>query len=225
MNPAEHSHGCPLCGVLQSEPFHRDRRRAYYRCPVCRLVFVPPVDHLSPEDEKAEYDRHQNRPDDPAYRRFLNRLARPLQQHLAPGSHGLDFGSGPGPTLARMLTEAGHEVALYDPFYADQPAVLARRYDFITASEVVEHLHHPGRELDRLYRLLKPGGILGIMTKRVIDRERFSRWHYINDPTHVCFFSRETFVWLAARWRARVDFVDRDVIIIIKPFEREPEDI
>jgi 2-polyprenyl-3-methyl-5-hydroxy-6-metoxy-1,4-benzoquinol methylase len=169
------------------------------------------------EAEKAEYDRHQNRPNDPAYRQFLHRLAAPLQARLAPGSQGLDFGSGPGPTLALMLTEAGHEVALYDPFYAHRPAVLNGRYDFITASEVVEHLHHPGRELNRLYRLLKPGGLLGIMTKRVIDHERFIHWHYINDPTHVCFFSRETFAWLTARWRARVDFVDRDVIIFVKP--------
>ncbi len=224
MIPAGHNLGCPLCGSLQSEPFHRDRRRAYFRCTICRLVFVPPVYHLSAEEEKAEYDRHQNRPDDPAYRRFLNRLARPLQARLAPGSRGLDFGSGPGPTLALMLREAGHTMALYDPFYAHRPALLTRRYDFITASEVVEHLHHPGRELNRLYHLLKPGGLLGIMTKRVIDRERFRRWHYINDPTHVAFFCRETFAWLAARWRARVDFVDRDVIIILKPSAHRPKD-
>jgi SAM-dependent methyltransferase len=144
-------------------------------------------------------------------------LSLPLLARLTPGSRGLDFGSGPGPALARMLTEAGHDVALYDPFYAPRRAVLTGRYDFITATEVVEHLHRPGPELDRLYRLLNPGGLLGIMTKRVIDRERFARWHYINDPTHVCFFSGATFDWLAARWQARLDFVDRDVIIIIKP--------
>ncbi len=217
MTTADRNHDCPLCGGLQPEPFHRDQRRAYYRCAVCRLVFVPPVYHFSPEDEKAEYDRHQNQPDDPAYRRFLNRLAGPLQTRLAPGSRGLDFGSGPGPALGPMLAEAGHRVALYDPIYACQPAVLAGRYDFITASEVVEHLRRPGRELDRLFRLLKPGGLLGIMTKRVIDRKRFTGWHYINDPTHVCFFSRAAFIWLAARWRAAVDFADRDVVIIAKP--------
>jgi hypothetical protein len=184
---------------------------------------VPPASHLARRAEKAEYDRHQNHPDDPGYRRFLARLVLPLQARLAPGSRGLDFGAGPGPALAHMLTEAGHEVNLYDPFYANRPAALTRQYDFITASEVVEHLRHPGLELDRLYGLLKPGGLLGIMTKRVIDRERFARWHYKNDPTHVCFFSRETFAWLAARWGARVDFVDRDVIIIVKPWKRRPE--
>lgn len=217
MNPSDNIQGCPLCGGLNVNLFHQDRRREYFRCRICGLVFVPPVYHLSREAEKAEYDRHQNHPDDPGYRRFLNRLVLPLQMRLAPESKGLDFGSGPGPTLAPMLAEAGHNVALYDPFYALNPAALDARYDFITASEVVEHLHYPGPVLDRLYRLLTPGGLLGIMTKRVIDRERFAGWHYINDPTHVCFFSRNTFAWLATRWRARLDIVDRDVIIIKKP--------
>lgn len=217
MESNDETPGCPLCRSLQADAFHRDRQRDYYRCQICRLVFVPPKHYIRREEEKAEYDRHQNRPDDPGYRQFLSRLFIPLQERLAPGSQGLDFGSGPGPTLSVMLTEAGHDVALYDPFYAHHPDVLTRRYDFVTASEVVEHLHHPGLELDRLYGLLKPGGLLGIMTKQVIDHTRFANWHYINDPTHVCFFSNATFAWLTGRWGARLDFVTRDVIIIRKP--------
>ncbi len=207
----------PLCRSRSADAYHQDRHRHYFQCRCCHLRFVPPRFQLSREAEKAEYDRHQNRPDDPGYRQFLSRLVRPLQARLARGSRGLDFGAGPGPALADMLREAGHDVAIYDPFYAADTTVLDARYDFITASEVVEHLRRPGPELDRLYRLLKPGGLLGIMTKRVIDRERFARWHYIRDPTHVCFFSRATFTWLAARWGARLDICDRDVIIFAKP--------
>ena len=208
--------GCPLCSRRATAPFHQDRRRSYWRCRICRLVFVPPSNHLSRKAEKAAYDRHQNRPDDPAYRQFLNRLFKPLQARLAPGSQGLDFGSGPGPVLAAMLTEVGHAVNLYDPFYAPTRSVLNAPYDFITATEVVEHLRQPGPELDRLYRLLKPDGILGIMTKRVINREKFARWHYIRDPTHINFFSRATFQWLASRWNARLDFYERDVCLITR---------
>jgi 2-polyprenyl-3-methyl-5-hydroxy-6-metoxy-1,4-benzoquinol methylase len=187
-------------------------------------VFVPPRYYLSRQEEKTEYDRHQNRPDDPGYRQFLSRLFRPLQERLLPGSQGLDFGSGPGPTLSEMLTEAGHDVALYDPYYAQDPAVLTRRYDFITASEVVEHLHQPGPQLDRLYRLLRPCGLLGIMTKRVLDRAKFAGWHYKNDPTHVCFFSEATFVWLARKWNAHLDIVAPDVVLIRKPPRRDEDD-
>jgi SAM-dependent methyltransferase len=115
-----------------------------------------------------------------------------------------------------MFAEAGHTMAIYDPFYADNTAVLADCYDFITASEVVEHLRQPGEELERLFGLLKPGGILGIMTKLVLDRAAFSHWHYKRDPTHICFFSRATFAWLARRWQADMDMVAKDVVFFQK---------
>lgn len=139
-----------------------------------------------------------------------------MQERLAPGSHGLDFGSGPGPTLSVMFEEVGHPMATYDCFYAVKPWVLEKQYDFITASEVLEHLYNPDMELDRLWTLLKPGGFLGVMTRLVEDLETFDGWWYKNDPTHVCFFSRSTFEWLAARWQASLFFFDEDVMLFEK---------
>lgn len=207
---------CPLC-TGNATDFYRDRRRPYHRCEDCRLVFVPPDCYLDAGDEKAEYDLHRNQVDDPGYRRFLSRLAAPLLDRLPPLSEGLDFGCGPGPALAAMLEEAGHRVALFDLFYRADASVWQARYDFITATEVVEHLHHPGEELQRLWRHLRPGGWLGIMTKLVRDREAFAGWHYKNDPTHVCFFSRETWQWWAARQGTVPEFVADDALLLRKP--------
>lgn len=206
---------CPLCRISEGTPFHQDSRD-YFRCPICLLVFVLPDAFLSPGDEKAEYDTHQNSSSDPRYRRFLSRLFLPLSLRLSPGSSGFDFGSGPGPTLSVMFEEAGHSMEIYDPFYAPDIAPLQKQYDFITASEVAEHLHHPRRELERLWSCLKPNGSLGIMTKRVIDREAFSRWHYKDDLTHVCFYSIETFQWLAAHWDATLTVPENDVVLFMK---------
>ena len=177
---------------------------------------MPPAQHLSHCDEKVEYDLHRNNPDDPGYRNFLSRLYKPMHSRLNPQSRGLDFGSGPGPTLSLMFAEAGYEMEIYDPFYADRPAVLEKQYDFITASEVVEHLRDPAGELHRLWSCLRKDGILGIMTKLVIDREAFAGWHYKNDRTHIGFFSRFTFNWLANGWRAELQFIDKDVILLSK---------
>jgi SAM-dependent methyltransferase len=208
---------CPLCAAAGATPFHADRRRRYLRCETCSLVFVPPAFYLSRQAERAEYDLHRNAIDDPGYRTFLSRLAEPLLARLAPASRGLDFGCGPGPALAHMLREAGHEVALYDSFYVPVPDVLDGRYDFICATEVVEHLHAPGRELARLWSLLAPGGWLGVMTKLVRDRTAFSRWHYKNDPTHVCFFSERTWQWWAQSQGAALEIVGADVILLGRP--------
>lgn len=207
---------CPLCRTAGGEVFFRDARRDYFRCSRCLLVFVPPTQFLTEAEEKAEYDLHRNSPEDLGYRRFLGRIFTPMKERLSPQSFGLDFGSGPGPTLSVMFGEAGHNMAIYDPFYAPGPSVFSVAYDFITATEVVEHLHHPGRELDRLWSILRPGGWLGVMTKLVIDREKFAGWHYRNDPTHICFFSAQTFKWLADCWHADLSFFGKDVILLHK---------
>lgn len=205
---------CPLCDGLETGPFHEDRRRPYLRCRVCALVFVPPAYYLARDAERAEYDLHRNRVDDSGYRTFLSRLALPLAARLAPGASGLDFGCGPAPALACMLREAGYSVALYDSFYLPDTGALRDSYDFICATEVVEHLHRPGVELARLWTLLKPGGWLGLMTKLVLDRSAFAGWHYKNDPTHVCFFSERTWQWWAQQQGASLQIIGADVILL-----------
>ena len=210
-------HGlCPLCREGAKDECLHDHRRNFLVCGHCHLVFVPSTQFLSETEEKAAYDHHQNSPTDPDYRQFLNRLFRPLKDRLAPNSHGLDFGSGPGPTLSLMLEEIVHTVTLYDHFYAHNPAALLQPYDFITATEVVEHLHDPARILWHLWTLLKPGGDLGLMTKLVRDQNAFANWHYKNDLTHVCFFSKATFEWLAEQWQAELEFFHNDVILFSK---------
>jgi len=210
------NHNCPLCREDRNENFYQDQRRKFLVCDHCHLVFVPPEQYLSEADEKSAYDHHQNSPTDPGYRRFLSRLFLPLQDRLVPQSHGLDFGSGPGPTLSIMFEEMGHTVTIYDYFYARNPVALQQTYDFITATEVVEHLHDPATILPQLWTLLNAGGYLGLMTKLVRDQKAFATWHYKNDLTHVCFFSKATFEWLADQWQAELEFFHSDVMVFHK---------
>ena len=128
---------CPLCQTRDGDVYFEDSQRHYLQCPTCNLVFVPSRYHLSGDAEKQRYDLHQNSSDDSAYRRFLSRIFLPVRARLSPNSHGLDFGSGPGPTLSKMFEEAGHSMAIYDPYYAKDESVWERRYDFITASDLI----------------------------------------------------------------------------------------
>ena len=215
---------CPLCHSLSIVNYCSDKRRDYYQCEQCRLVFVPPCQHLSWEEEKAHYDLHQNSPEDQGYRQFLSRLANPLKAVLIPGARGLDFGSGPGPALSVMLEEAGFDMAIYDIFYANNMSVLQSEYDFVATTEVVEHLSAPGKVLESLYSMIRPGGYLGAMTKMVLDQTAFSSWHYKNDQTHISFYSRETFNYLAQTWGASVEYPDSDVVLIKKPQQINPDE-
>ncbi len=200
--------------------WHRVERAAgvrdYLHCADCALVFVPAQFHLDAAAEKAVYDLHHNDPADAGYRRFLSRLTQPLLQRLPPQSRGLDFGCGPGPALAQMLSESGHSVALYDKFYFPDATVLQGEYDFVCATEVLEHLADPRAVLQQLFGILRSGGWLAIMTKRVRDQAAFARWHYINDPTHIIFFSDATFQWIGNHWNARVEVLGADVVLLQK---------
>lgn len=192
----------------------------YLHCPECDLRFMDAA-HLPEETaEKAHYDLHQNDLEDPRYRDFLNRLAAPLLAALAghePPPRVLDFGAGPGPLLARMLTEAGCATAIYDPFYAPDAAVLTRSYDAVTATEVVEHFHQPGVMFDRLHDLLAPRGVLAIMTSVVTTETDFATWHYRRDPTHVAFYSPASLAYIASRYGYTMARPHPNVVIFRKP--------
>lgn len=166
----------------------------------------------TPSDEKARYETHENDPSDEGYRGFLSRLADPLVEVLPSGAAGLDYGSGPGPTLSVMLEERGHPMAIYDAFFAPDEGVFDRSYDFITCSETVEHFFRPREEFERLYGLLRPGGWLGVMTRFVPDRD-FETWWYVRDETHVCFYRTETMKWIAEQFEWTLHLPAEDVAL------------
>lgn len=208
---------CPVCETPESRAFLAVGGRHYRRCERCHCTFLQPDQRPSAEAELAEYRRHHNDEQDPGYRRHLAQLGSPLLQRLAPARTGLDYGCGPGPALAGMLREAGHTVALYDPFFQPDAGVLAQHYDFITCTEVVEHFHHPADEFRRLNRLLRPGGWLGLMTRFQTDDTRFAQWHYRRDPTHVVFYREATLRWLADHHGWACEIPAPHVALMYKP--------
>jgi SAM-dependent methyltransferase len=192
---------CPLCLRADPRPVGTGDGRLYGDCRACGLIHLHPAHHPTPEAERAHYRTHENDPGDPGYREFLSRLADPLLERLDPGAEGLDYGAGPGPTLSVMLAERGHPTAIYDPFFHPDRAVLDRSYEFVTCSETAEHFHRPREELARLCSLLRPGGILAVMTVMYPGAEPaggdFEGWWYRRDPTHVSFYRPRTFEWIA----------------------------
>lgn len=207
---------CPVCEASAARLFLRVDTRDYWRCRACQSTFLDPAQLPDPDAERAQYQLHHNKPGDEGYRRFLGRLATPLLERLPPVRHSLDYGCGPGPALAAMLREAGHLVALYDPFFFDDLTVLTESYDFITCTEVAEHFHRPAEEFRRLNSLLRPGGLLAVMTSFQTDDARFVNWHYRRDPTHVVFYREATFHHLAGQYGWTCEIPGQHVVLLRK---------
>lgn len=208
---------CPLCKEPETSFVLSDAIHTYYECPECRIVFADPGGFLKPADEKSRYDTHQNDPGDNGYLKFLNQLAIPVQNHLRTGAVGLDYGSGPGPAMDLLFKKGGWEMENYDPFYDKRPELLSKTYDFITCSETAEHFYHPIREFTNLWSMLRPGGILGIMTLILTETVDFESWHYRRDDTHVVFYRPESFIWLAGLFGAACEIHSDRVILLKKP--------
>jgi SAM-dependent methyltransferase len=196
--------------------------RRYLECAVCRLIHVPPAHWLDAAAERAHYLTHENDPDDPRYRAFLARVAVPLASRLPAVVEGLDYGAGPGPTLALMMAEQGFPTTSYDPHFAENPGSLLRSYDFVTCTEVVEHFQAPGDEFERLDRLLRPGGWLAIMTEMVREDRPFETWRYARDPTHLSFYRPQTMAWIAARFGWAREHPHPNVVFFRQRATRQP---
>ena len=208
---------CPLCRSEPVREFLVVDSKIYWRCDICHMTFLSSKSYLSPEDELARYLLHENSPDDCRYREFLGRLTAHLIPKLQPGAKGLDFGSGPGPTLSVMLEEMGFSVDLYDPYFAPNTAPLERTYDFVTCTETVEHFYKPAKEFNRFNQLLRRGGWLGIMTEMLTSDEDFANWWYHQEPTHVCFYKQETMEWIATQYGWSVEYPRQNVTLFCKP--------
>lgn len=206
---------CPLCSCFFAEVVHRDGPRVYYDCSLCRLRYLDPAARLTPEEEKARYLHHENDVRDPGYRDFLRPLFDQINEQAKPTSSGLDYGAGTGPALAEMLKESGHEVALYDPYFHPGTDPLRRQYDFVACSETAEHFREPGEEFGRLKGLLKPGGLLAVMTLLWDEETDFASWHYRLDPTHIAFYKRETFRWITDHFQfSYLEFHEPRVVLL-----------
>ena len=207
---------CPLCHCDENTLYCQHDTGEYRLCAKCSLVFVLPSAHLDEEDEKGRYDLHTNSPDDPQYRKYLSKVLNPVVERIETGAFGLDFGSGPGPTLSMMFEENGYTMNIYDHFYARDEEVLKQRYDFITSTEVIEHLYDPKTVMDKLWDMLDKKGLLCLLTQAYPEKEAFAKWYYKNDPTHVCFFSVKTMQYLEKKWNARLEFIGKDIFIFTK---------
>ena len=208
---------CRVCGAAGVRDFMNIDGMRYLRCDACEATLLSSAHWLEAGTEHAFYLTHRNDAGDAGYRAFMARLVEPLQSRIRPGSLGLDYGCGQDSAPAAMLNELGHRVITYDPMFAPDASALARRYAFVTCTEVIEHFHRPAEEFARLDRLLEPGGWLALMTCFQTDDARFAAWHYRRDPTHVVFYREHTLRRLADIHGWHCEIPGKDVALMRKP--------
>lgn len=204
---------CPLCSG-SSQTYYLHKEREFLQCSLCLSVFLNPKDYLSVEEEFKHYNFHNNDPEDVRYQNFLSPVTNRILADFGKEHEGLDFGSGSGSPIVKILSENGYNISQFDLFYHNHPEVLTNQYDYIACTETAEHFKHPHTEFKQLRSLLKPGGKLYIMTDRFDPNRDFGTWFYKTDPTHVFLYSDKSFTWLLQEFEFKsVEYIPRVVML------------
>lgn len=192
-----------------------------YRCPHCNFGFVgnPSTDYEqiytldyysgNGADPLVDYVNELHNPQG-ALRQYEWRGITSVVSRLKPiteQTRWLDFGCGNG-GLVRWVKE--RYSCNIQGFEEGEIADLARTfnisilrldelnresncYDIITAIEVLEHVDDPIGVLQRIFALLKPGGIFFYTTGNATRwRDRLTDWGYVIPEIHISFYEPET---------------------------------
>ena len=209
---------CPLCGQDQGSREFMIKGHTLIECRSCGLLYVR--DRMCEDELHRFYGEHYfSSPDElnhgysdygemgkdreKTFSRYLRRILPFLQGR----EQVLDIGCGYGYFLnaaeGHFRRLAGIDVSrealgkvnpafeircgefhseLYPPDFAD----------LVMMSDFVEHLYHPVGFLTEVHKVLRPGGLLCLITpncKSLFSRVSGTRWVSFKLPEHVCYYS------------------------------------
>jgi SAM-dependent methyltransferase len=192
----------------------------FHECPNCEFIFKDSSIYPSYEDEKKQYDYHQNDEDNMGYVNYLNDFIQSAVFPFIKNGRILDFGSGPNPVLSKLLkNQYGYQVDIFDYYYHHDLDYKNQTYDMITSTEVIEHLRNPIIHFNQFYDLLNPKGYLSLMTLfHPKNQDLFFKWFYIRDITHVSFYTVKTIEVIAEKTGFDVVYTNhhRHIVLIKK---------
>ena len=192
---------CKICQSSTSVIKDVKKELNYYRCSSCGFVYLDDTQRVDEAREKKQYDQHNNSLENEGYvQMFEEFIDLSIAPYLANIQTALDFGSGPTPVFSELLRRRGLEVDIYDLFYAPQKVYESKSYDLISSTEVFEHLSKPLEVLELLSKHLNPQGYIVLMTKfPPKEDDAFLNWWYRRDPTHISFFTPQSFELMAEK--------------------------
>ena len=209
---------CLICSNKTEEFLDEKSNIRYFECKKCNFMMKSKDSFVDFNEQKKRYDLHQNSEDNLEYREYFNRFIDFILPSIEKPKSALDFGCGATSLLSKILEEKNINCNFYDPIYYPDN-LYDKSYDLIVSIEVFEHLHNPRETFKTLVDKLNPNGYLAIQTAFYPkDRDKFLKWYYKLDPTHIIFFSPKTFEKLAKEFELEVIKYDKKQMILMRKF-------
>ncbi|MEV5961606.1 class I SAM-dependent methyltransferase [Kribbella sp. NPDC051952] len=240
---------CILCG--ETGAFRPRGAKGGYsieECPACGLVQLVPTptaetlralyegDTYFDGEAGTGYSEYEDQEQE--YLATFREDVRRIRQYI-PSGRILEVGCGYGYFLQAAL-DAGYDAygidlspaavkwaAMRHPgrvfrgLLEEVPEIQDQQYDVIFGSHLIEHLTDPGDLLATASRLLKPGGLMVLVTpniKSLLSRVSGSRWVSFKIPEHVSYYDPGTITTLLNRNGYTVRTVDSAYQYYALPF-------
>ncbi len=210
---------CPICNSKKTEKFWAMKGYRLAKCLKCKVVW----DYYPPQNSTAIYDKSYFVNDNPKggyanyfegmrinRRTFSDRLQK-IEKRIGRKGKLLDVGCALGDCLVEAkrlgwVGAAGIEISDYGYNTAIKRGVKVKKgmldgrfknnsYDVVSYQDVIEHIPDPIGELKKVYRVLKPGGFIFLVTPNIggIWSNLLSQFWYHYKPTeHLVYFSHSS---------------------------------
>lgn len=211
---------CPICGNTKKRKYWAMPGYRLARCAKCEMVwdYFPP-DNLLPQYDKSYFNNDNSKGGYANYfegmrinrKTFYERLNK-IEKKLGRKGRLLDIGCALGDCLREAkklgwVDARGLEVSKYAYNFAKKRGLDIKKgllrenrfkknyFDVVAYQDVLEHIKDPVDELRYVYKLLKPGGIVYIVTpdvggfwKKILG----PLWYHYKPIEHVSYFSKKT---------------------------------
>lgn len=215
---------CTQCGFVYMDP----------RPDLSELKTIYPPNYYSFNQERLRQQANPNSLLSKArYAGFKNKVRKSIslcKPHEGPFTV-LDIGCGDGHLLNLYKNEFNDSVETHGADFSVQAVVLASAqghktyhgrfeevrlpteyFDLVVASHVIEHVPDPRAFTEKVFQILKPGGVfwfetpnIGTVDAKWFEKEHWGAYHF---PRHWCFFSVATIKRLAELTNFQVDMID-----------------
>jgi hypothetical protein len=194
-------HKCLICESDKTQ-LKTANLRDYHWCLDCGFVSMNHKSRINLANESERYLEHKNKSGDLGYRASVQELVDQILKNENTDDKGLDYGCGEDSAVVALLQEQKLDVDLYDPLFYPNANIGLKSFDYVVASEVVEHFREPLTEWQKMSSLVKAKGRLYVQTlslEKIKTPDEFARWYYARDLTHFSFYSELSMKILAKK--------------------------
>jgi ubiquinone/menaquinone biosynthesis C-methylase UbiE len=214
------SNKCPLCGSKSYKNYWATPQYKLSRCLRCGMVWDP----SPPQKLETIYTEEYFINDNPkgGYANYfegmaINRMTfyeriKRINKKVSRKEKMLDVGSALGDSLeeAKKLgwkKLSGVELSQYALNKSRKKGIdinlgtlndvkfPSDYFDVVTVQDVIEHIKYPVKEINEIYRILKPGGFVFLVTPDIDGlwaKLLKDKWYHYKPKEHIMYFSQKT---------------------------------